>query len=83
MVVVRVFVCRRFGVDVRDFGPSWRDGVAFNAIIHGVRPELVNMDVVRRTDSRTNLYNAFTTAEQHLDIPKLLDPEGKLIYKLY
>jgi nesprin-1 len=67
---------RKSGVEVRDFGPSWRDGVAFNALIHGLRPELVDMDALSRNTSRVNLENAFTAAEKHLGIPRLLDVEG-------
>jgi len=68
--------CRKFGVEVRDFGSSWRDGVAFNALIHGLQPELVDMSVLTQKSPRDNLEHAFTTAEQHLGIPRLLDVEG-------
>ena len=62
---------------MNDFGPSWRDGHAFNAIIHNVRPDLVDMEAVPQRKNRENLEHAFSTAEQHLGIPRLLDPEGK------
>ena len=61
---------------MKDFGSSWRDGVAFNAMIHSIRPELVNMDMVVNSSSRVNLENAFNMAEVHFGIPRLLDPEG-------
>ena len=67
---------RTYGIDVKDFGPSWRDGHAFNAIIHNINPELVDMAQVPRNPNRVNLENAFSTAENHLGIPRLLDPEG-------
>ena len=63
-------------MSVKDFGPSWRDGVAFNALIHGLKPELVDMAQVAKNPPKVNLENAFATAQQHLGIPKLLDPEG-------
>jgi nesprin-1 len=66
-----------YGVEVKDFGRSWRDGVAFNAMIDGLQPGLVDMDQVTQNLPRVNLENAFTTAEVHLGIPRLLDPEGK------
>lgn len=37
------------------------------------------MEQVPRNTNRVNLEHAFTTAEQHLGIPRLLDPEGTFI----
>ncbi|KPP77537.1 nesprin-1-like, partial [Scleropages formosus] len=68
-------VTKDLGVEVKDFGPSWRTGVAFHAVIHAIRPELVNMDVVRGRSNRENLEDAFSLAEDQLGIPRLLDPE--------
>lgn len=34
---------------------SWRDGIAFNALIHRIRPELVDMNIVHRSTPKTNL----------------------------
>lgn len=67
---------REFGIEVKDFGPSWRDGVAFQAVVHAIRPDLVDMEVVRRRKNRENLEEAFSLAENELGIPRLLDPEG-------
>ncbi len=66
-------------MEVKDFGRSWRDGVAFNAIIHNIRPELVDMKQVPNNSNRANLEHAFSTAEQHLGIARLLDPEGDIL----
>lgn len=66
---------RRFGIPVNDFGPSWRDGHAFNAMIHNIRPELVDMSIVEDRKNTENLKSAFDTAENYLGIPKLIDPE--------
>lgn len=73
--VQRVFL-RHHGIEVKDFGPSWRDGVAFQSVVHAIRPDLVDMDVVRRRSNRENLEEAFALAEKELGIPRLLDPEG-------
>lgn len=67
---------RHHGIEVKDFGPSWRDGVAFQSVVHAIRPDLVDMEVVRRRSNRENLEEAFTLAENELGIPRLLDPEG-------
>ncbi|XP_074648980.1 muscle-specific protein 300 kDa-like isoform X3 [Tubulanus polymorphus] len=68
-------VTDKSGVPVKDFGKSWRDGVAFNALVHNVRPDIVDMDEVHRRSNRENLEDAFSKAERHLGIPRLLDPE--------
>lgn len=68
---------RRLGLDVRDFGPSWRSGVAFHAVIFALRPQLVDMERVWNQPNRANLEEAFSLAERELGIPRLLDPEGK------
>uniref|UniRef100_A0A2C9KCB0 Calponin-homology (CH) domain-containing protein n=1 Tax=Biomphalaria glabrata TaxID=6526 RepID=A0A2C9KCB0_BIOGL len=65
----------KYGIPVKDFGKSWINGVAFNAMIHNIRPDLVDMDQIRRQQARINLEHAFSTAETHLGIPRLLDPE--------
>uniref|UniRef100_A0A8D0UWL9 F-actin cross-linking protein n=1 Tax=Sus scrofa TaxID=9823 RepID=A0A8D0UWL9_PIG len=54
---------------------SWKDGLAFNALIHRHRPELIEYDKLRKDDPVTNLNNAFEVAEKYLDIPKMLDAE--------
>uniref|UniRef100_A0A673BPE9 Actinin alpha 4 n=1 Tax=Sphaeramia orbicularis TaxID=375764 RepID=A0A673BPE9_9TELE len=51
------------------------DGLAFNALIHRHRPELIDYDKLRKDDAVTNLNNAFEVAEKYLDIPKMLDAE--------
>ncbi|XP_029963881.1 alpha-actinin-4-like isoform X5 [Salarias fasciatus] len=62
-------------VNVQNFHMSWKDGLAFNALIHRHRPDLIDYDSLRKEDAVTNLNNAFEVAEKHLDIPKMLDAE--------
>ncbi|TSR99416.1 Nesprin-1 [Bagarius yarrelli] len=66
---------KRLGLDVRDFGPSWRSGIAFHAVIFALRPQLVDMERVWNQPNRANLEEAFSLAEKELGIPRLLDPE--------
>ncbi|XP_051631850.1 alpha-actinin-4 isoform X1 [Manacus candei] len=62
-------------VNVQNFHISWKDGLAFNALIHRHRPELIEYEKLRKDDPVTNLNNAFEVAEKYLDIPKMLDAE--------
>ncbi|KAM9251693.1 spectrin beta chain, non-erythrocytic 2 [Cariama cristata] len=62
-------------VNVHNFTTSWRDGLAFNAIIHKHRPDLVDMETLRRCNAHYNLQSAFNLAERELGLTKLLDPE--------
>ncbi|CAB1316083.1 unnamed protein product [Coregonus sp. 'balchen'] len=54
-------------VNVHNFTTSWRDGLAFNAIVH--------KHSLKRSNAHYNLQNAFNTAENKLGLTKLLDPE--------
>ncbi|XP_063736627.1 spectrin beta chain, non-erythrocytic 1-like isoform X1 [Eleginops maclovinus] len=62
-------------VNIRNFSTSWRDGMAFNALIHKHRPDLIDFDKLKKSNAHHNLQNAFNLAEQHLGLTKLLDPE--------
>uniref|UniRef100_A0A2A4JKU8 Spectrin beta chain, non-erythrocytic 2 n=1 Tax=Heliothis virescens TaxID=7102 RepID=A0A2A4JKU8_HELVI len=62
-------------VNVRNFTTSWRDGLAFNAIIHKHRPDLIQFDKLHRSNPMHNLNNAFNVAEEKLGLTKLLDAE--------
>lgn len=63
-------------VDIKDFSSSWRDGLAFNAIIHHFRPDLIgDYESLKGNNALYNIKKAFNTAERDLGIPQLLDPE--------
>uniref|UniRef100_A0A4W5JZF3 Spectrin beta chain n=1 Tax=Hucho hucho TaxID=62062 RepID=A0A4W5JZF3_9TELE len=62
-------------VNIHNFSTSWRDGMAFNAILHKHRPDLIDFDKLKKSNAHHNLQNAFNLAEQHLGIHKLLDVE--------
>ncbi|KAM4537973.1 dystrophin-like [Fundulus diaphanus] len=63
-------------VNVVNFSSSWNDGLAFNALIHSHRPELFDWSTVeKKTSAIDRLEHAFSKAEQHMGIERLLDPE--------
>ncbi|XP_044531402.1 nesprin-1-like [Gracilinanus agilis] len=72
---VQYTAAKQVGIEVKDFGRSWRSGVAFHSVIHAIRPELVDLEKVKGRSNRENLEEAFTIAETELGIPRLLDPE--------
>ncbi|ELA41865.1 uncharacterized protein VICG_01049 [Vittaforma corneae ATCC 50505] len=63
-------------VKIEDLSSSWQDGLGFSAIIHKFRPNLMpdfhSMDPKNKYE---NCSKAFKIAEEHLEIPKLFDPE--------
>ncbi|XP_074652763.1 alpha-actinin-like isoform X2 [Tubulanus polymorphus] len=54
---------------------SFKDGLAFAALIHRHRPELIDYNSLSRDNPYENLNTAFDVAEKHLDIPRMLDAE--------
>ena len=62
-------------VNIRNFTTSWRDGLAFNAIIHKHRQDLIQYERLSKSNAMHNLNNAFEVAEKELGIVQLLDVE--------
>nr|XP_031845077.1 dystonin isoform X35 [Nomia melanderi] len=63
------------GVRVTDFTGSWRDGLAFSALIHRNRPDLVDWRGARTSQPRERLDRVFHVAEREYGVTRLLDPE--------
>lgn len=62
-------------VNVRNFTTSWRDGLAFNALIHKHRPDIIEYNKLTKANPLQNLNNAFSVADQKLGLTPLLEAE--------
>merc|ERR1719481_116514 len=62
-------------VNVQNFHVSWVDGLAFSALIHRHRPDLLDYSTLSKENPLHNLNLAFDVAEKYLDIPRMLDAE--------
>ncbi|VDO14398.1 unnamed protein product [Rodentolepis nana] len=62
-------------VDIKDFSTSWRDGMAFGALINNHEPEALDMSRLRPDRPIENLTIAFKVAEECFDVPQMLDPQ--------
>uniref|UniRef100_H3CWG1 Calponin-homology (CH) domain-containing protein n=1 Tax=Tetraodon nigroviridis TaxID=99883 RepID=H3CWG1_TETNG len=68
----------RFGVEVHDFGRSWRSGLAFLALVKSVNPALVDLSASWSREPGENLQQAFAIARSSLDVAPLLEPDDLL-----
>ncbi|CAH2041336.1 unnamed protein product, partial [Iphiclides podalirius] len=62
-------------VNVQNFHLSFKDGLAFCALIHRHRPDLIDYSKLSKDNPMENLNTAFDVAEKYLDIPRMLDPD--------
>ncbi|XP_026824079.1 EH domain-binding protein 1 isoform X4 [Ooceraea biroi] len=61
------------GVKVTNLTTSWRNGMAFCAIIHNFRPDLMEIDSLLPHDVKGNCKKAFDAGEV-LGIPRVIEP---------
>ncbi|XP_046848609.1 utrophin-like isoform X4 [Xenia sp. Carnegie-2017] len=61
-------------INVKDLTKSWSDGRAFNVLIHVHRNDLIDLEEVEKMSNDGRLENAFSVAEDHLNVQKLLEP---------
>ena len=66
---------------VQNFTVSFKNGLAFCALIHRHQPQLLDYDSLSKDNAQENLELAFSVAEKQLGIPRLLDVEDMLVDK--
>ncbi|XP_056301433.1 uncharacterized protein clmnb [Danio aesculapii] len=70
----------KFGVEIHDFGKSWRSGLAFVALVKFFCPEFVHMRKALSSEPRLNMETAFRAAQEWLGIPPLLNPDDVAVH---
>ncbi|XP_063853273.1 LOW QUALITY PROTEIN: EH domain-binding protein 1-like [Scylla paramamosain] len=66
------------GVKVTNMTTSWRNGLAFCAVVHHFRPDLIEFDSLSPQDVKGNCKKAFEAGER-LGVTRLIEPQDMVI----
>ncbi|XP_029940061.1 smoothelin-like isoform X2 [Salarias fasciatus] len=69
------------GVDIQNFSSSWKDGIAFCALVHRFFPDSFEYSILNPNMPRDNFQLAFSTAERLAGCPPLLDADDLIRMK--
>ncbi|KAK8730782.1 hypothetical protein OTU49_007928, partial [Cherax quadricarinatus] len=66
------------GVKITNMTTSWRNGLAFCAVVHHFRPDLIDYDSLSPQDVKGNCKKAFEAGER-LGVTRLIEPQDMVI----
>ncbi|CEF66745.1 Spectrin beta chain, erythrocytic [Strongyloides ratti] len=69
---------KSYGIKINNFSSDWQSGIAFMALIHMFRPELINMELIKTNSPKFNILLAIKYASKYLGIKNRLKVEDIL-----